>query len=245
MSGDATGAEDVGFPNTEWSLVLRAGQAGDAEESAALERLCRMYWPAVYAFLRRRGYASAEAQDLTQDFILCLLRRHSLTTADPAKGRFRSFLLGALKHFLADQLKHASALRRGGGRPDFSLDDDADDAESRYGGLASSDLPPDQAYDRQRAWRILERSLVLLREECARFGQEDRFEALRGYLTTHPSKGEYGVLADRLGMKPGTLAVFIHRLRRRYREFVRREATRTVTNVADLEDELRRLFGSG
>lgn len=231
---------DAGFPVTEWSLVFEAGQTRTEEGSAALEQLCRIYWPAIYGFLRRQGHSPHDAEDLTQGFLTCLLEKESLIKADPAKGRFRSFLLGALKYFIADQQKFAAAQRRGGGQQVVSLDDET--AEQHYSRVPASELPPDRVYDQQWAWRLLEQALRALREECARFGQVDRFERLKEFLTTDPHKGDYLDLAKRLNLKPNAVAVAIHRLRQRYRTLVRHEVMRTVASVQDLEDELCQLF---
>jgi RNA polymerase sigma factor (sigma-70 family) len=231
------------FPRTEWSLVLKARQGTVEEAACALERLCRIYWPAIYAFLRRQNHSPQDAEDLTQGFIACLLERQSIRAVDPAKGRFRSFLLGALKHFLADQHKHSSTQRRGGGQATVSLDDN--EPEKLYSRLPAPDLPPDRVYDQQWGWRLLERALDALGDECARFGQAERFDVLKGFLTADPAKGDYTGLASRLRLNANTVAVTIHRLRKRYRTLVRREAMQTVTTAEELEDELRQLFGAG
>lgn len=234
MSGD--------FPCTEWTVVMGASRAPAEARTAALERLCRTYWPPIYAFLRRHGHDVHDAKDLTQGFILCLLERNSLAAVDPHKGRFRAYLLGALKHFLADQRKRERRQSRGGDREVLSLDTES--AERRCSHLVSSDVPPDDAYDRQWAWTVLEQAVDELRAEFDRFGQQARFAVLRPYLTSDPGKGDYHECATRLGLKPGAVAVAIHRLRKRFQILVRRELARTVGNAVDLEAELRALLGA-
>lgn len=246
MSERAASGNDVrhtvaAFPLTEWGLVIKAGQPHLPDGVAALEKLCRAYWPALYAFLRQQGHAPPDAQDLTQAFFARLLEHRSLSTANPARGHFRSFLLGALKHFLADQQKARSAQRRGGGQTVLSLNDL--EAEQRYRQLPASDLTPDRVYDLQWAWSLLEQTLVALRDECERFGQTEQFELLKPFLTATPDKGDYTELAKRLRLKPGAVAVMVHRLRQRYRALVRREVTRTLSNPTEVEDELEYLFG--
>ncbi len=231
---------DAHFPPTEWTLVIEAARTPSPDSAGALERLCRAYWPAIYAFLRRRGFSPSDAQDTTQEFILCLLRRHSLAAADPAKGRFRSYLLGALKHFLADEQRKLHAQKSVDGHIAFSLDDI--DAEARFSEPAS-ELTPEESFDRLWALSLLEQSLGALRKEHVAAGRLAQFEALKEFLTADTAYAAYETAAPALGMKPRTLAVAVHRLRRRFRELVRAQAARTVSHSADLEDELRSLFG--
>lgn len=228
------------FPETEWNLVLDAGKGEGADRGRALENLCLLYWPAVYAFLRHHGYSTADAEDLTQDFVCCLIRRGSFGHADPTKGRFRSFLLGALKHFLVDRGRRCRAWRRGGHAETISLE--VLQGEAGYVGLASPELTPDQLFDRQWAWQVLERALAALRQECVSFGHADRFEALKGYLVQRLDPGMTDALAAKLHVKPGTPAVLLHRLRRRFQQLVRDEISRTVASSTAAEAELRDLF---
>lgn len=233
-------ASDAHFPPTEWTLVIEAARAPSPNSAAALESLCRAYWPAIYAFLRRHGSTPSDAQDLTQEFILCLLRRHSLASVDPAKGRFRSFLLGALKHFLADEQRKLHAQKCIDSHIAFSLD--AIDAETCFSEPASN-LTPEETFDRCWALRLLDQSLCALRKEQVAAGRLAQFEVLKEFLTADTTYAAYETAAPALGMKPRTVAVAVHRLRRRFRQLVRAQAARTLSHPADLEDELRSLFG--
>ncbi|MBL9135089.1 MAG: sigma-70 family RNA polymerase sigma factor [Verrucomicrobiales bacterium] len=200
-----------------------------------------MYWPAVYAFLRHHGYSVADAEDLTQDFICCLIRRKSFSHADRSKGRFRSYLLGALKHFLADHGRHTRTWRRGGRAETISLE--VLRGESGYASLTSPELTPDQVFDREWTWLLLERALIVLRNECAEFGHAERFEALKGYLVRRLDPGEVEALASKLHVKTGTPAVLLHRLRRRLQQLVRGEVCRTVASPMVVKTEMDDLFG--
>lgn len=235
----AAGQSGAAFPLTEWSLVLEARQVHSHRSAAALERLCRAYWPAIYAFLRQHGFSPTDAQDATQEFILCLLRRQSLSTVDPAKGRFRSFLLGALKHFLSDAQRKLHAEKRIDRHVVFSLDDP--DVEKRFPELAS-DLTPEKSFDRRWAWTVLDQALRRLRKDYDAAGRLAHFESLKPFLTGDAGDGAYEGVAAQLGMKSGAVAVAVHRLRSRFRKLVRAQVAQTVSNPADVDDELRNLF---
>lgn len=229
------------FPQTEWSLVLEAGRARAGDDSEALERLCRIYWSAIYAFLRHQGHSPHDAQDLTQSFVLSLLRRQSLANAEPTKGRFRSFLLGALKHFLSDENRKLHARKRIDPHVAFSLD--GVDPEQIVPTLATH-ASAEETFDRQWAYSLLDQGINRLRQEHTAAGKLNEFELLKPLLTTEPSPGEYATLAARLGISSDNVAVRVHRLRQRFRECVRSNVARTVSNPKELEQELRELFSA-
>lgn len=231
------------FQTTRWTVVLAAADGGSsapAEARAALEALCRGYWFPLYAFARRRGHAPDAAQDLVQGFFARLLEKDIVGDADPARGRFRAYLLGAFRHFLADQRDHESALKRGGGH--LTLSRDADDAERRYALDAAHDLTPERLFDRHWAVTLLEHVLADLRAQMTREGKADLFERLKGYLTADVSDGNQAEAAADLGMSPGALRVALHRLRGRYRDRLLAHIADTVAAPGDVDDEVRQLF---
>ena len=232
--------ERLMFATTRWSLVLAAGGADDGMATEALEKLSRSYWPPLYFYVRRRGHTPADAQDLTQEFFCRLLARGDIAVARPEKGRFRSYLLGAMKHFLSDEKDKAGAAKRGGGAIIFSLD--SDDLEARYANDFASVEPADRGFDRHWATAILDNALVRLRTEFAGAGREMMFDALKPYLSASPGTGDYQAIASRLEMSPGAIAVAVHRLRQRYADLVRAEIADTVASPSDVEAELRELF---
>lgn len=241
-SGLGTGA---GFATTRWTLVLRAGaEGGDAGTAhAALEDLCRSYWRPVYAFLRRQGRSTHDAQDLTQGFFARLLGQGTLGNAAPERGRFRSFLLGALRHHLAHEREHAGARKRGGGAEFVAFD--RPDSEAGPDGLVSSpELTPERAYDRQWALALLDRVLDRLETEQGSQGKASQFQALRGTLVGGRADQPYGVLGAHLGMSEGAVKVAVHRLRQRYRDLLRQEIAQTVDSPEAVEEELRHLFAA-
>ena len=217
-----------------------AGQEASLQSAEALERLCRTYWFPLYAYVRRRGYDAEEAKDLTQEFFLRLLQKHYLAHADRSKGRFRSFLLTALNHFLANDWRRAQAAKRGGGQPLISLDDPA--AETRYALEPLSDLTPEKIYERRWALTLLDRALGRLAAEYEAAGRSPQFERLRGFLATESGETRYAAVAAELGMTADAVGVAVHRLRYRYRELVREEIAHTVASPAEVEDEIRWLF---
>jgi len=228
------------FTETRWSVVLRAGRPSSPDASASLEKLCRTYWYPVYAFVRRRGRGAEDAQDLTQEFFSRLLRKNTFADADPAKGRFRSFLLGALKHFLADEWDKARAEKRGGHCETFSLD--ALDPEARYALEPATDLTPDRIFDRRWATTLLEQALCRLGEEFTAAGKARHFALLKFFLTSDAGPGGYDEVAAQLETSPQTVAVSVHRLRQRYRVMARAEIADTVAHPDAVEEELRSLF---
>ncbi len=229
------------FGSTHWSAVLAAGQPGSPRAAAAMEELCRSYWYPLYAYVRRRGYRVEEAQDLTQSFFAGMIENRWLKSADPQRGRFRSFLLGAMNHFLANDWRQAHALKRGGGKTLISLDDTA---EGRYAVDAASGLTPEKIFERRWAWSLFERAVARLREHYIGGGKARLYDALKGYLADEVAEGEYARLAAELDMTSGAIATAVHRLRDRYRELVREEVAQTVADQAEIEDEIRSLLAA-
>ncbi len=232
--GPASGAS---FSTTHWSVVLAAGQKGDAQASAALEQLCRTYWYPLYAYVRRRGYLPEEAEDLTQEFFARLLERNSIASADERKGRFRSFLLGAMNHLLADENAKAQAKKRGGGQTIISWE--RDDAEAQFAHEPLDQQSPDRLFDRRWALTVLNRAALRLRAEFTAAGTAPLFEHLKIYVTGETAAPPYAATASSLGLSESAVKSAIFRLRRRYAELVREEVAQTVSDAKDLEEELR------
>lgn len=228
------------FTQTRWSLVLRAGELASTDATGALDRLCQTYWPPIFGFLRRKGYNLHDAQDLTQGFFAAFLRRNSLAAADPSKGRFRTYLLSSLTYYLADERDKARAQKRGGGEVIASLD--AEEAENVLNAVASPDATPEIAFDQQWANTLLGQALEALQAEFEAARKLPQFAVLRRFLTEEACAGGYDDVALELGLKPGTVAVTVHRMRARYRELVRAEVAQTVADPADVDRELRALF---
>ncbi len=240
-SADAPGA--VGqplFATTHWSVVLAAADLEKPEAAAALEKLCRTYWYPLYVYIRRRGYSPEDAQDLTQEFFYRLLKRSTFAAADRAKGRFRSFLLGTLKHFLADEQDKAAAQKRGGGRTIISWEREY--AEKRFGAEPADELSPDKLFDRRWALTVLEQATARLRARYQAEGNLELFDALSCYLTQEMPAPSYAETAARLGLSETAVASAIFRLRKSYHALVREEVAQTVSDPQDLEDEICHLM---
>jgi RNA polymerase sigma-70 factor (ECF subfamily) len=190
--------------------------------------------------VRRKGYAPHDAQDLTQEFFARLLARKDLEAVRPEKGKFRSFLLASMNHFLADERDRATAAKRGGGRGLVSLDEQ--DAESRYLADVAVELSPEKIYEKRWATTLLEQALEKLRQEFVAAGKAQRFEPLKIFLQDGSEQGDYDALGKELGMSANTVAAAVHRLRQRYRELVRAEVAHTVARPEDVPEEMRHLF---
>lgn len=229
------------FLTTRWSLVLTAGDTRHPGSAEALATLCERYWYPVYAFARRRGRDADEAQDLVQGFFSHLLEKKTLGAADPDRGRFRSFLLGAFKYYLADQAVHAGAQKRGGGARLHSLD--LDDAESRYRLEADPAESPDRVFARGWALELLGHARRRLGEEIATSANAERSQRLAAFLTDAGGQ-RYREVAEELGMSESAVKVAVHRLRRRFGALLREEVAQTVEDEARVDDELRYLFSS-
>ncbi len=231
------------FATTHWSGVLAAARAGDSGRgAAALEALCRKYWHPLYAYLRRAGHASHDAEDLVQGFFEQCLRHGYLAAANRDRGRFRSFLLTALKRYAANEQDKARALKRGGGQPAISFD--AGDAETRYAADPHTSLTPDRLFERRWALTLLETVLDRLRQEQAAAGRAPLFAELQGVLTASGQQTPMAETARRLGMSEGAVKVAAHRLRRRYRELLLEEIAHTVGSADEIEEERRRLLAA-
>lgn len=240
MSSPATSSDAPRlFPPTRWSVVLAATQRHSPESAAAMESLCRAYWYPLYAYVRRSGQSPHDAQDLTQEFFARLLEHHWLETADREKGRLRTFLIVALKHFLHKEWRRASAEKRGGGHTPVELDTTC--AESLYAAESGTKLAPDDAFDRQWALTLLDLTVKRLQGEFAAAGRPDDFEVLKGCLLAARGAVDYADIAARLGGNPGAARVAVHRLRKRFREIYREEISQTLAEDEDLDAELRHL----
>jgi len=230
------------FATTHWSLVVaaRSDEASQTGARKALEKLCRAYWYPLYVFVRHRGYSSDDAQDLTQSFFVRIIETGGLASADPERGRFRSYLLGAMKHFLANEWHRARAQKRGGGVTFLELD--ALEPEVRYALEPAQAADPDAGFDRAWAKESIARAMQKLRAEYQAGGKNELFEALKGSLTgDEPARSE---TAARLAMTAGAMKVAVHRLRRRYRELLRAEIAETVIDPADVDVEMRHLVAA-
>lgn len=228
------------FVTTQWSTVLRAGHGHTTHAREALEKLCRTYWYPIYACVRRRGHSPEDSQDLTQAFFLRLLEQQSLANANPNLGRFRSFLVGALNHFLIDEWKKARTQRRGGGRQILSLDWAA--AEQRFDLEPADNATPDKAFDRNWATALLDEVLKQLEVEYKREGKLAMYTALKQTLTGARQSQPYANLAEQLGMAEGAVRVAVHRLRKRYRALLEAEIAHTVSSQEEVKDEMAFLF---
>jgi len=230
------------FATTHWTVVLHARQADSPQAREALERLCQGYWYPLYAFVRRQGHDAHDAQDLTQEFFARLLEKNYLQDVDRAKGRFRSFLLASLKHFLANEWDRRKALKRGGARTHVPIDSQS--AETRYGLEPAHDQSPEKLFERRWALTLLDQVLHRLREEFVAEGKAEHFEQLKITLTTDRRSVPYADLGSRLGLSEGAVKVAVHRLRQRYREVLRAEISHTVARPEDVEAEVRHLFAA-
>ena len=231
-------APDGFFATTRWTMVRAAG----ASAADALESLCAAYWYPLYAYVRRHGFSKEDAEDLTQAFFAKLLERQDFTGLKQESGRFRAFLLAALKNFLSNERDRAGRLKRGGNITHFSLDWQS--ADTQFQIADSSQIPPDAAYDREWAVALLERVISKLRRECVADGKGERFEQLKSYLTL--GKGEicYASAAEELMMDAGAVRVAVHRLRKRYRELLRVEIADTLSDPALVDEEMAVLLGA-
>lgn len=227
------------FATTHWSVVLAAGRSDSTRARDALAKLCQTYWRPLYAYIRRRGHSPHDAEDLTQAFFARLLGRNDVAAVSPERGRFRSYLLAATNHFLADEWDRARALKRGGGRV-IHLDSAA--AEAAYAQTRADAVTPETLYDRRWAITVLEAVHQRLRREHEREGKGGQFERLRFALAGERSATPYADLARELDMTEGAVKVAVHRLRRRYRAVLRELVAETVASADEVEDELRHLL---
>lgn len=237
MAGEPVGGR---FVTTKWTMVGAAGDGSDTQAREALSALCQTYWPPLYSYLRRHGHDREEAQDLVQGFFARLLERGDVRSADPARGRFRSFLLTALKRYVINQHERATSARRGGPRLPLSLDfDEAERSDARE---PRSDDTPERVFDRRWAAISLDRAQQRLRDECQQAGRGAQADVLLPYLTDAGDLPPYSEAAGRLGLTEGAVKVAVHRLRRRFGAILRLEISETVLAPEDVEDEVRELI---
>ena len=230
------------FATTHWSVVLKAARNDTTRAHDALARLCQTYWYPLYAYARRRGYSPEDAQDLTQEFFAQLLERQSLERANPNLGRFRSFILTAMKNFLTDEWKKTRAEKRGGGRALLSLDLAA--AESRLDVEPADNSAPDKLFEKRWALTLLDEVLNRLEREYQDEGKIELFTALKQTLMGSRESQPYRELATALSMNEGAVKVAAHRLRKRYRELIRAEIANTLDETQDVDEEMKHLFAA-
>ena len=230
------------FATTHWSVVLAAGHSSVAGAPEALEKLCRNYWYPLYAFVLRQGHDVPDAQDLTQAFFARFLEKNYLGQVTREKGRFRTFLLASLQHFLANEWDRAHAVKRGG-HYTFVPWDDAD-AENQVSLEWASGLSAEAVYERQWALTLLDQVFARLREECVCADKAQLFEVLRVYLSGEKGAASYAEAAGQLNMSQGAVQVAVHRLRRRYGELLRAEIAHTVSRPGEIDEEIRHLFAA-
>ena len=228
------------FHTTSWTLIRAASgdRSGDSRE--ALAALCQKYWHPVYAFVRSRGYDREQSQDLTQGFFALLIEKNYLLDADRKRGRFRSFLLAAVKHFLSNEWDRANALKRGGGQVPVSID--LVEAEAWHTLAAVEQATPESLYERRWALSVLENVMSKLRAEFAAAGKANEFGRLSMFLNRDSESAGYETLAEGMGVSAGSLRMSVHRLRRRYRSLLRAEIAESVSGPEEIDDELRFLL---
>ncbi len=240
MTESATSrAQPQTFPHTRWSVVLAARKETSEQSAAALETICQAYWFPLYAYVRRCGQSPHDAQDLTQEFFSRLLEKRWLDTADRDKGKLRTFLIVALKKFMAKEWRKASAQKRGGGQTHLPMDTAF--AESRYAADAESELRAEDIFEQQWALTLLELTLQRLQKEFESAGKPNDFEEMKSCLVAERGAIDYASVASRLNLNEGAARVAVHRLRKRFREIYREEIAQTLSEDADLNGELRHL----
>ncbi len=230
------------FSTTHWSVIVRAGEQTSPQSSEALSTLCETYWRPLYVYTRSRGYNDEEAKDLTQDFFARFLEKDYLKSVDRERGRFRSFLLASLKHFLANEWDKSQRKKRGGGQTPLSLDYAS--AEGWVQLEPTHDLTPEKLYERGWALALLERVLVRLKQDYYSSDKGRWFESLKFVLTGDKEKISYAQIAQDLNTSEGAIKVAVHRIRKKYREHLRDEIAQTVETAEDIEDEMRFLLSA-
>jgi RNA polymerase sigma-70 factor (ECF subfamily) len=241
-SVQTTAARGDVFATTHWTVVLAAGGGGSQQADMALEELCRTYWYPLYVYVRRQTPTREDAEDLTQAFFARFLEKNYLAGLNSERGRFRAFLLAALKHFLANEWDRAKRQKRGGGVAVVPLD--WQNADTRYQIDPPDNLSPDKLYDRAWAVTVLERVLARLLDESARDGKTELFGQLKPFLMVGKGAIPYAQVAETLKLTEGAVRVAVHRLRGRYRELLRDEVRQTISDPAQVEEEMRALFSA-
>jgi DNA-directed RNA polymerase specialized sigma24 family protein len=244
-SDEVTGEESLAgaaqFANTHWSVVLSAADKRHPTRAlASLEKLCRVYWHPLYFYARREGESPHDAQDLTQEFFARLLEKDLLDSVDRSKGRFRSFLLAAFRHFLSNERDKARAQKRGGGQVPIPID--IQNAETHYGFEPVDHMTAEKIFERRWAIALLELTTARLRQEYERDGKIQLFEQLKFTLAEPRGTIAYAAPGRALNMSEGAVKVAVHRLRLRYRAVLRAEVADTLADPADVEDEVRQIF---
>jgi RNA polymerase sigma-70 factor (ECF subfamily) len=227
------------FVTTHWSVVLAARDGDAPGASEALNELCRAYWPPLYSYIRRQGHGAAEAQDLTQEFFARLLERDYLARLDQQRGKFRSFLLAFVKHFLSEQREKAGAQKRGGGKALLSLD--AGEGEEGYLAEPVDELTPEQIFERRWVQTLLQRAFDRLSAEYSTVDQSALFEALKDFQPRQPGSLTFAQIGARLGMTEAAVKSAMQRMRQRHREILRAEIAQTVTSAKEVEEEVRHM----
>jgi DNA-directed RNA polymerase specialized sigma24 family protein len=230
------------FRTTAWSVVLAAARNPTSESRDELASLCQTYWNPVYAFVRRSGHTSDQSEDLTQAFFALLLEKHYLRDVDRQRGRFRSFLLTAVKHFLANERDRAHAAKRGGRHPHVSID--VLQAETWYAPAAVDDTTPERLFERRWAVSLIDHVMARLRTEYSAAGKAEQFDQLQGFLTRDAEDASYETVAAAMGVSAGALRMSVHRLRRKYRQVLRAEIAETVATPEEIDQEIRFLMSA-
>ncbi|KAF0175240.1 MAG: DNA-directed RNA polymerase subunit sigma24 [Limisphaerales bacterium] len=238
-SPDSSAPRGDVFVTTRWTVVLAAGRKSSPHSDRALGELCQTYWYPLYAYVRRRGHAKEDAEDLVQAFFARFLEKNYLDGLSAERGRFRAFLLASLKHFLANEWDKAQRQKRGGGSEHLSLDWQS--ADGRFHLEPADATSPDVAFDREWALALLGRVIARLQAECAAEGKADLFTHTKGFLTASAAAIPFAGAGARLGMEEGAVRVAVHRLRKRYRTLLRDEIAQTLADPAQVEEELRSL----
>jgi DNA-directed RNA polymerase specialized sigma24 family protein len=228
------------FTTTHWTMVLEARDPESPQASAALEKLCTTYWYPLYVYIRRQGKDEASAKDLTQGFFERFLEKDYLRQVQREKGRFRSFLLGSLKHFLADEWDKARALKRGGGKSLLSLDDAS--AEERYHFEPADTMTADKLFERRWALTLLDQARARLREEYVQEGKGDLYDRLKVFEAGDPDAPSYAAVGAEFGLTENGVKAVVHRMRERYRQLIRHEVAHTVASRAEVDEEIRYLI---
>jgi RNA polymerase sigma factor (sigma-70 family) len=241
-SSQETGSPGDIFATTHWTVVLAAGQRSTPQSDHALEELCRTYWFPLYAYVRRHGHTKEDAEDLTQEFFARFLGKNYLAGLSAERGRFRAFLLAALKHFLANEWDKSRRQKRGGGVTPLSLDWQT--ADTQFQIAATAEPSPDRAFDREWAVTLLAQVIERLRAECEADGRAKQFAGLKIFLTAGKGELSHADAAQKLGLEETSVRVAVHRLRKRYRQLLRDEIARTLADAADVDEEMRALFGA-
>ena len=232
---------DQQFVTTHWSTVLAAGRDSSPAAQVAMEELCRTYWYPLYAHVRRRGHDHHSAEDSTQEFFARLLDHQWLNSVAPEKGRFRTFLLAALDHFLANEWRRGQALKRGGGQVIVSLEE-THSGEERFAREPAAEGAPERMFDKLWAMTVLDQAMTRLQGEFSERGKAAHFEDWKAFLSREATAQDCQASGQRFGMSPGAVTVAVHRFRERYGDLLRETVAQTVSSARDVDEELRYLF---